>query len=109
MVDGDADKAGEKGEKDIKDGEGVSQTPAFGAGMGFDPSVAGGFPGMGFGGDMSQMMQMMAMQNGMGSGGFGNFPMMGMFSLGQFNTELKLTVLKVCLGWAWTQCRCRMR
>jgi len=91
MEDGDVDTTEEKGENDAKDGEGVSQTPAFGAGMGFDPSVAGGFPGMGFGGDMTQMMQMMAMQNGMGAGGFGNFPMMGMFSLGQFNNEIKLT------------------
>jgi hypothetical protein len=48
--------------------------------MGFDPSAAGGFPAMGFGGDMSQMQMMMAMQNGMGAGGFGNFPMMGMLS-----------------------------
>ncbi|TVY39289.1 hypothetical protein LSUB1_G004733 [Lachnellula subtilissima] len=82
MEDGDVDKTEEKAENDAKDGEGVSQTPAFGAGMGFDPSVAGGFPGMGFGGDMTQMMQMMAMQNGMGAGGFGNFPMMGMPGMG---------------------------
>ena len=34
---------------------------------------------MGFGGEMNPMQQqmMMMMQNGMGSGGFGNFPMMG--------------------------------
>jgi hypothetical protein len=56
----------------------VSQTPGFGAGFGFDPSAAaGGFPAMGFGGDMSQMQMMMAMQNGMGASNFGNFPMMG--------------------------------
>jgi len=53
------------------------QTPGFGAaGFGFDPTAAGGFPGMGFTGDMSQMQMMMAMQNGMAPGGFGNFPMM---------------------------------
>ena len=69
--------------------------------MGLDPTATGGFPGMGFGGDMSQMMQMMAMQNGMGTGGFGNFPMMGMSSLEQFNIRPKLTPPKVCLGWAW--------
>jgi len=59
-------------------GLGVSQTPGFGAGLGFDPTaVAGGFPAMGFGTDMSQMQMMMAMQSGMGAGNFGNFPMMG--------------------------------
>jgi len=103
MEDGDANKVAEKGDNDVpeKDGEGISQTPAFGAGMGFDPTAAGGFPGMGFGGDMSQMMQMMAMQNGMGAGSFGNFPMMGMFSLEQYNIEPELISRKVCLGWAW--------
>jgi hypothetical protein len=35
------------------------------------------FPTMGMGGDFNQMQMMMAMQNGMGTGGFGNFPMMG--------------------------------
>jgi hypothetical protein len=34
---------------------------------------------MPFGGDFNQMQMMMAMQNGMGPGGFGNFPMMGMY------------------------------
>jgi hypothetical protein len=93
MEDGDAEKGAEKGDNEAteKDGEGVSQTPAFGTGMGFDPSAAGGFPGMGFGGDMSQMMQMMAMQNGMGAGGFGNFPMMGMFGLDECNIGPRLT------------------
>jgi hypothetical protein len=33
---------------------------------------------MGFGGDMSQMQMMMAMQNGIAPNGFGNFPMIGM-------------------------------
>ncbi|KUJ19071.1 uncharacterized protein LY89DRAFT_716682 [Mollisia scopiformis] len=66
-------------EKDINGHSAVPQTPGFGAGFGFDPSAAGGFPGMGFGGDFNQMQMMMAMQNGMGGGGgFGNFPMMGM-------------------------------
>lgn len=51
--------------------------PGFGAGFGFEPSAAGGFPTMGFGGDVNQMQMMMAMQNGMGAGNFGNFPMMG--------------------------------
>jgi len=62
-------------------GQGVSQTHGFGAGFGFDPSAAGGFPGMGFGGDMNQMQMMMAMQNGMGAGNFGNFPMIGKLTL----------------------------
>ena len=61
----------------------ISQTPGFGPGFGFDPTAAaGGFPAMGFGGDMSQMQMMMAMQNGMGAGNFGNFPMMGKLALG---------------------------
>lgn len=34
---------------------------------------------MPFSGDFNQMQLMMAMQNGMSPGGFGNFPMMGMF------------------------------
>jgi hypothetical protein len=63
-------------------GQGVSQTTAFGAGFGFDTSAAaGGFPAMGFGGDVNQMQMMMAMQNGMGAGNFGNFPMMGKLNL----------------------------
>lgn len=63
-------------------GQGVSLTPGFVAGFGFDPSAAtGGFPAMGFGSDMNQMQMMMAMQNGMGAGNFGNFPMMGKFDL----------------------------
>jgi hypothetical protein len=60
-------------------GQPVSQTPAFGAGFGFDPSAVGGFPGMGMGGDFNQMQMMMAMQNGMGAGAFGGFPIMGKF------------------------------
>jgi hypothetical protein len=78
--------------------------------MGFDPSVAGGFPAMGFGGDMSQMQMMMAMQNGMGAGGFGNFPMMGMFTPDTIDTCIELTFEKECLGcleWAWIRWRCR--
>jgi hypothetical protein len=63
-------------------GQGVSQAPGFGAGFAFDSSAAaGGFPAMGFGGDMNQMQMMMAMQNGMGAGNFGNFPMMGKLAL----------------------------
>lgn len=59
-------------------GQAVNPTPGFGAGFGFDPSAAAsGFPAMDFGGDMNQMQMMMAMQNGMGAGNFGNFPMMG--------------------------------
>ena len=34
---------------------------------------------MGMGGDFNQMQMMMAMQNGMGAGAFGGFPMMGKF------------------------------
>ena len=58
------------------------QNTGFGAGFGFDPSATGGFAGMDVGGDINQMQQMqmmMAMQNGMGSNSFGNFPMMGTF------------------------------
>ena len=56
----------------------ASQTPAFGASFGFDSNAAAGFPGaMGFGGDISQMQMMMAMQNGMTPNAFGNFPIMG--------------------------------
>jgi len=62
---------------DGQSGQEIAQLPAFGAGFGFDPSAAGGFPAMGFGGDVNQMQMMMAMQNGMGAGNFGNFPMMG--------------------------------
>jgi hypothetical protein len=59
--------------------EGVSQTPAFGIGLGFDANAATGFAGgTGFGGDVNQMQMMMAMQNGMPPNTFGNFPMMGM-------------------------------
>ena len=76
----------EDGQKDLTErhssgqpAEEASQTPAFGAGFGFDGNVAAGFPGgMGFGGDMSQMQMIMAMQNGMAPNAFGNFPMMGM-------------------------------
>ncbi|APA15124.1 hypothetical protein sscle_14g098940 [Sclerotinia sclerotiorum 1980 UF-70] len=78
----DASVDGEKVEKKDtaeKEGEtGVAPTPAFGSGFGFDQSASGGFPGMGFSGDFNQMQMMMAMQNGMAPGGFGNFPMMGM-------------------------------
>lgn len=63
-------------EKDIAGQPLIAQTPGFG--FGFDASATGAFPGMGFGGDMNQMQMMMAMQNGMGAGGFGSFPMMGM-------------------------------
>jgi hypothetical protein len=58
----------------------VSHTSGFGAGFGFDANAAGGFPGMGMGGDFNQMQMMIAMQNGIGPNGFGSFPMMGMLS-----------------------------
>ncbi|KAG0647642.1 hypothetical protein D0Z07_6880 [Hyphodiscus hymeniophilus] len=74
------DTGEEAGRNDVTDiktqPEGMSQMPAFGAGFGFDASAAGGFPG--FGGDMSQMQMMMAMQNGITPNAFGNLPMMGM-------------------------------
>ena len=58
----------------------MPQTPAMGAGFGFDANASGSFPGIGFGGDFNQMQMMMAMQNGgMEPNGFGNFPMMGTF------------------------------
>ena len=78
MTDGNEDGDGQK-EANGMNAQGVSQTPGFGASFGFDPSAAGAFPGMPFGGDFNQMQMMMAMQNGMGPGGFGNFPMMGMY------------------------------
>ena len=78
-IPGDAVTVDEDGPKDETGGktsdyptEGVSQTPAFGAGFGFDPGAASGF-------DMNQMQMMMAMQNGMAPNGFGNFPMIGMW------------------------------
>jgi hypothetical protein len=84
-VDGTAEAGeGDGAQEDMngQSGQGVSQAPGFGAGFGFDPSAAaGGFPAMGFGGDMNQMQMMMAMQNGMGAGNFGNFPMMGKLAL----------------------------
>ena len=68
---------GNDAQKDAN-GQTIAQTPGFGAGFGFDPTAPGRFPAMGFGGDMTQMQMMMAMQNGMGAGNFGNqFPMMG--------------------------------
>ncbi|CAG8958150.1 hypothetical protein HYFRA_00000499 [Hymenoscyphus fraxineus] len=73
--------AAEKADEDATEkglDEEAKQGAAQAAGFGFDPSVAGGFPGMGMGGEMNPMMQqMLMMQNGMGAG-FGNFPMMGM-------------------------------
>lgn len=60
---------------------GMSQTPGFGMGFGFDAASAGGFPNlamMGQGGDFNQMQMMMNMQNGMAPNVFGAFPMMGM-------------------------------
>lgn len=72
-------------EKDDKDAEKTQDGevgPGAMAGFGFDATAMGGFP-MGFGGDVNPMQQqmMMMMQNGMGSSGFGNFPMMGKFSV----------------------------
>ncbi|KAH6669049.1 hypothetical protein B0J14DRAFT_547380 [Halenospora varia] len=80
--DGDANKAEgattEDGDKEATEGD-KTAADATQAGFGnFNPTAAGGFPAMGFGGDMNQMQMMMAMQNGIGAGGFGNFPMMGM-------------------------------
>ena len=75
-----------KEEEDQKDANGqliAGQTLGFTAGFGFDPSTAGGFPGMGLGGDFNQLQMMTAMQTGMGVGAFGAFPMMGMSSLPQ--------------------------
>lgn len=78
-VDGTAgDEKDEEKDTTEKEGEGgVTQPTGFGNGFGFDQS-SGGFPGMGFPGDFNQMQMMMAMQNGMAPGGFGNFSMMGM-------------------------------
>lgn len=73
-------------------------TPSFGAGFGFDGNTAAGFAGgMGFGGDMSQMQMMMAMQNGMGPNAFGNFPMMGMCLPICRNVDIDLTISQECL------------
>lgn len=46
-------------------------------------SANGGMSNMMFSGsgDMNQMQMMMAMQNGMSANSFGNFPMMGMFTV----------------------------
>ncbi|KAF7888913.1 hypothetical protein EAF00_009213 [Botryotinia globosa] len=78
----DAPVDGDKGEENDTAGkegqDGAAQNAAFGSGFGFDQSSSGGFPGMGFSGDFNPMQMMMAMQNGMAPGSFGNFPMMGM-------------------------------
>jgi len=50
-------------------------------------NAAAGFPGM-MGGDMNQMQMFMAMQNGMGPGTFGGFPMMGMSGIFQHSITL---------------------
>ncbi|THV47891.1 hypothetical protein BGAL_0282g00100 [Botrytis galanthina] len=75
-VDGDNGEENDTAEKEGQDG--AAQNVAFGSGFGFDQSSSGGFPGMGFSGDFNPMQMMMAMQNGMAPGSFGNFPMMGM-------------------------------
>ncbi|ESZ92976.1 hypothetical protein SBOR_6642 [Sclerotinia borealis F-4128] len=74
----DGEKGGEQSTAEKEGETGVVQAQAIGSGFGFDQSSSGGFPGMGFSGDFNQMQMMMAMQNGMAPGGFGNFPMMGM-------------------------------
>lgn len=116
-TDADANKVDEapaendesKKDEETPGGQAISQTPGFGAGFGFDPSAAGAFPGMGFGGDFNQMQMMMAMQNGMGPGGFNNFPMMGKFYA--VNRRLftnSSQECQVCHRWAWIQCRCSL-
>lgn len=52
-------------------------------------NAAAGFPGM-MGTDMNQMQMFMAMQNSMGGGGFGGFPVMGMSST-LYTSEVPLT------------------
>ncbi|KAH8894764.1 hypothetical protein GQ53DRAFT_62025 [Thozetella sp. PMI_491] len=62
-------------EQNDENDEGKPQDGAQGGDFGFGNM----FPNMNFGGGgFDQMQMMMAMQNGMGANGFGNFPMMGM-------------------------------
>ncbi len=96
MTEGNEDGDGHK-EPNGPNGQVVSQTPVFGTGFGFDPSAAGAFSGMPFGGDFNQMQMMMAMQNGMGAGGFGNFPMMGIYFSTPNINDIELIQMKECL------------
>jgi hypothetical protein len=72
------DESTEKDDKDTEKGPEGEVKPGAMAGFGFDATAMGGFP-MGFSGEANPMQQqmMLMMQNGMGSTGFGNFPMMG--------------------------------
>lgn len=69
---------------------------------GVGENAAMAFPGMPMGGDMNQMQMFMAMQNGMGAGGFGNFPMMGKCSQLYLKKSM-LTGSQVCQEWEWIQ------
>lgn len=86
-----ADQPGEETEavevaaKEEAEGGETLANPAFPAAAGFNPMNTA-FQGMNFAGGFDQMQMMMAMQNGMAPGGFGNFNMMGESSLLSLST-----------------------
>lgn len=74
------EEASEAFEQNDADAQAANGQKFPGSGAIFDVNGTGGFSNMAFGaaGDFNQMQMMMAMHNGMGANGFGNFPMMGM-------------------------------
>lgn len=77
---GEETQAVEVAAKDETEGGETPATPAFPAAAGFN-TMNPAFQGMNFAGGFDQMQMMMAMQNGMAPGGFGNYNMMGESSL----------------------------
>ncbi|KAJ0309249.1 hypothetical protein COL516b_003147 [Colletotrichum fioriniae] len=72
-------------EEDVADNDGAEGDDANASdNANFNGMNGGNFQTMNFtgNGDFNQMQMMMAMQNGMGSNSFGNFPMMGMPGMG---------------------------
>lgn len=86
-----ADQPGEETEavvvaaKEEAEGAETPANPAFPAAAGFN-AMNPAFQGMNFAGGFDQMQMMMAMQNGMAPGGFGNYNMMGESSLFSLST-----------------------
>lgn len=71
--------------KDEAEGGETPANPAFPAAAGFN-AMNPAFQGMNFAGGFDQMQMMMAMQNGMAPGGFGNYNMMGESSFFSLST-----------------------
>ncbi|OHE95646.1 pre-mRNA-splicing factor 38B [Colletotrichum orchidophilum] len=81
----DGSKITRSQEDEAADNDGVEGDDAnANDGANFNGVNGGNFSNMNFtgNGDFNQMQMMMAMQNGMGSNSFGNFPMMGMPGMG---------------------------